>query len=167
MYRYILDLGTSWTRVVSFTPRPLYPLGKSPCYPLDRRLGGPQNDLKDVKKRKFLTLPGLELRPLGRPPRSQSLYGLRYRGSFLRCVICGYLFILVFHKWRTFCLSFLRNNLRNKKLFQLEKLWIVELNAESSNYELGSDTRGLVVRVLGYRSRGPLSIPGSTRFSEK
>jgi hypothetical protein len=26
---------------------------------------------------------------------------------------------------------------------------------------------GLVVRVSGYRSRGPSSIPGATRFSEK
>jgi hypothetical protein len=34
--------------------------------------------LDDVEKRKFLTLPGLELRPLGRPARSQSLYRLRY-----------------------------------------------------------------------------------------
>jgi hypothetical protein len=30
--------------------------------------------LEDVEKRKFLTLPGLELRPLGRRARSQSLY---------------------------------------------------------------------------------------------
>jgi hypothetical protein len=29
--------------VVSFTPGPLYPQGKSPSYPLDRRLGGPQS----------------------------------------------------------------------------------------------------------------------------
>jgi hypothetical protein len=29
--------------VVSFTLRPLYPQGNSPWYPLDRRLGGPQN----------------------------------------------------------------------------------------------------------------------------
>jgi hypothetical protein len=29
--------------VVSFTPRPFYPEGKSPWYPLDRRLGGPQS----------------------------------------------------------------------------------------------------------------------------
>jgi hypothetical protein len=36
----ILDLGTSWTWVVSFMPRPLYQLGKNPWYPLDRRLGG-------------------------------------------------------------------------------------------------------------------------------
>jgi hypothetical protein len=26
---------------------------------------------------------------------------------------------------------------------------------------------GLVVRARGYRSRGPCSIPGATRFSEK
>jgi hypothetical protein len=37
------DLGTRWRWVVSFTPRPLYPQGKSPSYPLDRRLGGPQS----------------------------------------------------------------------------------------------------------------------------
>jgi hypothetical protein len=39
----ILDLGTRWRWVVSFTPQPLYPRGKSPWYPLDRRLGGPQS----------------------------------------------------------------------------------------------------------------------------
>jgi len=27
----------------SFTPRPLYPQGKSLWYPLDKRLGGPQS----------------------------------------------------------------------------------------------------------------------------
>jgi hypothetical protein len=39
---YIFSLSTRWKWVVSFTPRPLYPQGKSPWYPLDRRLGGPQ-----------------------------------------------------------------------------------------------------------------------------
>jgi hypothetical protein len=38
----------------------------------------PRAGLDDVENRKFLTLPGLELRPLGRPARSQSLYRLRY-----------------------------------------------------------------------------------------
>jgi hypothetical protein len=38
----------------------------------------PRAGVGDVEKRKFLTLPGLELRPLGRPARSQSLYRLRY-----------------------------------------------------------------------------------------
>jgi hypothetical protein len=36
--------------VVSFTPRPLYPWGKSPQYSQDRRLGGPQN--QSVEKRR-------------------------------------------------------------------------------------------------------------------
>jgi hypothetical protein len=35
----------------------------------------------DVEKRKFLTLPGLERQPFGRPARSQSLYRQRYPGS--------------------------------------------------------------------------------------
>jgi hypothetical protein len=39
---------------------------------------GPSAGLDDVEKRKFLTLSGLELRPLGRPARSQSLYRIRY-----------------------------------------------------------------------------------------
>jgi hypothetical protein len=37
------DLGTRWTWVVSFTLLSLYPQRKSPWYPLDRRLGGPQS----------------------------------------------------------------------------------------------------------------------------
>jgi hypothetical protein len=39
---------------------------------------GPRDGLDDVEKRKFLTLPGLELGTLGRPARSQLLYRLRY-----------------------------------------------------------------------------------------
>jgi hypothetical protein len=36
-----------------------------------------------MEKRKFLLLSGFELRPLGGPVRSQSLYGLRYPGSLI------------------------------------------------------------------------------------
>jgi hypothetical protein len=39
----IIDLGIRWRWVVSFTPRPLYPQGKSSWYPLDTKLGGPQS----------------------------------------------------------------------------------------------------------------------------
>jgi hypothetical protein len=39
--------------VVSFTPRPLYSEGKSPWFPLDRRLGGPQSRSGRVVKRKI------------------------------------------------------------------------------------------------------------------
>jgi hypothetical protein len=37
-----------------------------------------------VEKRKLLTLSGLELRPLGLPARSQSLYRLRYPGANIK-----------------------------------------------------------------------------------
>jgi hypothetical protein len=46
----------------------------------------PRADLDNVEKRKFWTLPGLELRPLGRPVRSQSLYRLRYPGLYPKAV---------------------------------------------------------------------------------
>jgi hypothetical protein len=41
--------------------------------------------LDDLENRKFLTPPGLELRPLGRPARSYSLYRLRYPDSYELC----------------------------------------------------------------------------------
>jgi hypothetical protein len=53
--------------------------------PNTRWIGGwvkPRAGLDDVGKSKFLNLPGLELRLLGRPARSQSLYRLRYPGSY-------------------------------------------------------------------------------------
>jgi hypothetical protein len=39
-----------------------------------------RTDLGNLEMRKFLTLPGLELRPLGRPARIYSLYRLSYPG---------------------------------------------------------------------------------------
>jgi hypothetical protein len=44
---------------------------------------GPRTDVDDVERRKILPLLGLELRPLCRPACSQSLYRLRYPGSFI------------------------------------------------------------------------------------
>jgi hypothetical protein len=41
----------------------------------------PNARLEEVEKRKFLILPGLKLRPLVRPARSQSLYSLSYSSS--------------------------------------------------------------------------------------
>jgi hypothetical protein len=77
---YINIFLTSALAGGQFHPRPLYSRERAPCTHwirgwLDRRAG-----LDDVEKRKFLTLPGLELRPLGRPARTQSLYRLRYPG---------------------------------------------------------------------------------------
>jgi hypothetical protein len=48
--------------VVSFTPRPLYRQGKSPWYPLDRRLDGPQSRSGCGGEKNSQPLPGLEPR---------------------------------------------------------------------------------------------------------
>jgi hypothetical protein len=40
-----------------------------------------RDGLEDVEKRNLLTLQGFELRSVGRPASSQSLYRLRYPGS--------------------------------------------------------------------------------------
>jgi hypothetical protein len=55
----------------------------------------PRTGLDDVEVRTFLTLPGLELRPVGRPAQSQSLYRLHYPGSIFFVNIW---YILFFHK---------------------------------------------------------------------
>jgi hypothetical protein len=43
----------------------------------------PRAGLDDVEKRKFLTVPGLKLQPLGRPARRKSLYRLSHPDSIL------------------------------------------------------------------------------------
>jgi hypothetical protein len=65
----ILDLGTRWRWVVSFTPRPLYPKGRSSRYPLDRRMGGPQSR---SGREKFPAPTGT--RTPDHPARSPALY---------------------------------------------------------------------------------------------
>jgi len=50
--------------MVSFTPRPLYPEGKRPWYPLDRRLGESQSCYGgDGEEEKSLPLPEVEPKP--------------------------------------------------------------------------------------------------------
>jgi hypothetical protein len=57
----ILDFVTRRRGVVSFTPRPLYLQGKSPCYPLNRRLIGLHNPSgRDGEEKNSHPLPGLE-----------------------------------------------------------------------------------------------------------
>jgi hypothetical protein len=79
-----LELGTGWKWVVSFTPLLLCTWWP----PLDRSLGGPQSQfVYDIEKWKFLAPSRLELRPLGRPSRSQSLYRIHYRSSPEFCIV--------------------------------------------------------------------------------
>jgi hypothetical protein len=78
-WRYNSDLSIRWRWVVSFTSRPLYPLGKISQYPLDRRLGGPHSQSGHCEiEKNFLPLSEVE-------PRSSipSLYRLSYPGSLL------------------------------------------------------------------------------------
>jgi hypothetical protein len=74
--------------VVSFTAGPFYLLGKNPDTHWTGGLVGPRASLDEVEKRKLLTVPGLELRPLDRPARSQSLYRLDYSMYFSYGEIC-------------------------------------------------------------------------------
>jgi len=50
-------LGIRWTRVFTFTPRPLYPRGKSHRYSLYKRLGGLQSRFERGDEEKY-SLPG-------------------------------------------------------------------------------------------------------------
>jgi hypothetical protein len=59
---HILDLSTRWRWVVSFIRWLLYPQGKSPWYPLDRRLGRPQSQSGHGGKEKILS-PFHEMNP--------------------------------------------------------------------------------------------------------
>jgi hypothetical protein len=76
-----LDRGSSWRGMASFTTLPLYP-----PYPLNRRWASPRAGLDDMEKGKLLTLPGLELRLLDSPARSQSLcvYTTQYHSNEIK-----------------------------------------------------------------------------------
>jgi hypothetical protein len=55
------SLGTRWMWVVSFTPQPLYPQGKSPWYPMERGMGGPQSQSgRGGEEKNSQLLPGPE-----------------------------------------------------------------------------------------------------------
>jgi hypothetical protein len=55
-----LDLGPRRRLMVSFVPLLLYPHGKSPRYPLDTWLGGPQKQSGYCEEEKKLALLGTE-----------------------------------------------------------------------------------------------------------
>jgi hypothetical protein len=77
-----LDLSATWRWVVSFTPLQLYPWGRSLITHWTGGWVNPRAGLNNMEKWKFLTLLGLELRPLCRQACSQLLYQLCYRGSY-------------------------------------------------------------------------------------
>jgi hypothetical protein len=71
-YNSIHNLWTRWRWMVSFKPWPLYWRGRSPLYPLDRRLGGPHlRSGRGGEEAKSPSLPGIE-------PCSSSPYPSHY-----------------------------------------------------------------------------------------
>jgi hypothetical protein len=75
---HFLNLGTSWRWKVSFKPRPLSPEERAAGTHWIGVWVDPGAGIDEGEKRKFVTLKGLELRPLGRPAGSQSLYRPQY-----------------------------------------------------------------------------------------
>jgi hypothetical protein len=67
----------------------LHAPGKETPIPIGYEVGWTPEPVRTLN-RKFFTLPGLELRPLGRPTRNQSLYRLSYPGSALHKYVCEF-----------------------------------------------------------------------------
>jgi hypothetical protein len=112
---HFLDLGTSWRWVVSFTPRPLYPRGKSHSTHWIGGWVGPRAGLDDVEKRKFLTLSGRQLRSVGGSACSQSLS--RLLGPCLKTIKRQYIYSSIDES--EVVLVFERNDAGLKKLSQV------------------------------------------------
>jgi hypothetical protein len=93
----ILGLSTSWRWVVSFTPWPVYSQGRKPWYPLDRRLGGPQNRSgRGNQEKNSRHLPGLE--PLIMQPVAQHYTTELSRFLVLYYIILYYNTVLYYSK---------------------------------------------------------------------
>jgi hypothetical protein len=87
--RGLFDLGSTWRWVFSFTPRPLYPRGKSPRYPLDRGLGEPQKSSGRYGEEQILDSTGTRTQT----PRSSSLQPValpKGKGEEMKTVTPGY-----------------------------------------------------------------------------
>jgi hypothetical protein len=101
-YRDASDCVCDWS---ASCPSCFAPGERAPC---THWIGGwvdPRAGLDDVEKRKFLTLSGLELRPLHRTARSQSLYRLRYPRFVLGHSTCHPIYCTYF--WDILCYEFI------------------------------------------------------------
>jgi hypothetical protein len=83
----IVNFGTRWRGMISFTLLPLYLRVKSPWYPLDRRLGGTQSRSgRGGEDRKKVPAPARNQTQVVQSI-SQSLYWLSYRGLLRNILI--------------------------------------------------------------------------------
>jgi len=81
----ILNLDTRWRSVVNFTSQPFYPWGKSPWYPLDRRLGRHHSLSGRGGKEKKIPSPAGNRIPVVQPGSGAhpASHAMGTRGSFL------------------------------------------------------------------------------------
>jgi hypothetical protein len=115
----ILDLGTRWRWVVNFTPRPLYPKGKSPWYPSDRRLGKPHSRSGRGGEEKISSPCRVSNpRSSNRRARTQSPYQLSYPGSTIIIIIIMTFIICTTHRRDEKC----KQN-SSQKTWKEEILW--------------------------------------------
>jgi hypothetical protein len=80
---HVLNFNTRWRWVISFTPRPFYPLGRSPRYLLYRRLNGSKSLAEEDN---LFLLPGIEPRFLIR--RARSLVDISGWAKAIMLIIC-------------------------------------------------------------------------------
>jgi hypothetical protein len=98
---FIIDVGPRWFRVISFTPWPLYPQVKSPCYPLDRKQDVPQNPSGHGGEEKIFSA-SAGVRTTDYPARSPVLCHLTIKHTNIYCKSYVYLkayFILFVRYW--------------------------------------------------------------------
>jgi hypothetical protein len=74
--------------------------GRFTPVPIGWEAGWSPDPVDDMEKCKFLTPLGLELRSLGRPARSQSVYRLSYPGSSHSTFILRYVEVIVVSIYR-------------------------------------------------------------------
>jgi hypothetical protein len=140
----ILDLGTRWRWVVSFTPRQLYSQGKSPWFPLDRRLGGPQSHSGREGEEKNSPPPLNPWTPIVQPvaqsytdwaiaalsiqkqTKINSIASTMYYGKTLKFTTIG----LKYHHMHTF--NFVINTIKTCRSCGLIDTWKIHYN---SNFE--------------------------------
>jgi hypothetical protein len=110
--------------VVSFTPRPLYLQGKSPLYPLDRRLDGPPSRSGcGGEEKNSQPPPGMEPYNSDLPARSPALYQLSYHGStYVR--ICSH-FTPTRARARTHTHTQVAPNFSHFSFFTLVAVWVL------------------------------------------
>jgi hypothetical protein len=137
---------------------------------------GPRTGLYDMKKTKFLNLPGLELRPIRRSRRSQSLYRLSYPGYFNLSVGDIYSYHSALKGRQSVCVNLLYvpypsriEHIRESALPQATDCWTsfdwtVSIIFTTSSYHVFVFHLTELYRYLYRREQYEMSLHGGTKY---